>query len=144
MRTTAGVSVKFKSVSLGGLVAVLTLQWMAPAQDDLGRQVQAIFAESCYGCHGAGQQMGNLRLDSNPGKVVIPGDSAHSQLMKRITGAGGLARMPMGGAALSAEKIAVIGKWIDAGAVMPAVQRHWAFIPPVRPVSPSTTQPAWV
>src|ERR1700722_19866628 len=128
---------KLNSAVLGALVAVLTLQWTAPAQNDPGRQVQTIFAESCYGCHGAGQQMGNLRLDSNPGKVIIPGDSANSLLMKRITGAGGLARMPMGGAALSAAKIAVIGKWIDAGATLPAVlretQRHWAFIPPVRP-----------
>src|SRR5580692_13070417 len=107
-------------MGLGGLVAVLMLQFMAPAQEDLGRQAQTIFAESCYGCHGAGQQMGNLRLDSNPGKTVIPGDSANSLLMKRITGAGGLARMPLGGAALSPEKIAAIGKWIDAGAAFPA------------------------
>ena len=136
--------VKFKSVSLGGLAAVLALQWLAPAQEDLGRQAQTIFAESCYGCHGAGQQMSNLRLDTNPGKAVIPGDSANSLLMKRITGAGGLARMPMGGAALSAAKIALIGKWIDAGAVLPTPQRHWAFIPPVRPVTPSTSRPNWV
>src|ERR1700727_2745775 len=91
IRTVAVISMKFKSVGLGGLVAVLTLHWMAPAQTDLGPQGQNIFAESCYGCHGAGQQMGNLRLDANPGKTVIPGDSANSPLMKRITGAGGLA-----------------------------------------------------
>src|ERR1700678_4541946 len=95
IRTTGGMSVKFKSVGLGGLVAVLSLQWMAPAQDDLGRQAQTIFAESCYGCHGAGQQMDNLRLDTNAVKAIIPGDSANSLLMKRITGAGGLARMPL-------------------------------------------------
>ena len=134
------MSVKFKSVGLGGLAAALMLQFMAPAQDDgLGAaRRQAIFAESCYGCHGAGQQMGNLRLDTNPGKAVIPGNSADSLLMKRITGAGGLARMPMGGALLSPAKIALIGKWIDAGAVFPAAQRHWAFVPPVRPAVPST------
>jgi Protein of unknown function (DUF1549)/Protein of unknown function (DUF1553)/Planctomycete cytochrome C len=144
--------VKFKSVILGSLVAGLTLQFMAPAQDDLGRQAQAIFAESCYGCHGAGQQMGNLRLDTNAGKAVIPGDSANSLLMKRITGSGGLARMPLGGTALSAAKIATIGKWIDAGAVLPVPPRHWAFIPPVRPAVPSTAlsaaqstgRPGWV
>jgi hypothetical protein len=137
--------VKLKSVVLAGLVAGLASQRMAPAQDaDLGRQAQAIFAESCYACHGAGQQMGNLRLDSNPGKTVSPGDSANSLLMKRITGAGGLARMPLGGAPLSAAKIAIIAKWIDAGAVLPAPTRHWAFIPPVRPPTPSASRPAWV
>jgi cytochrome c553 len=140
------MSVTFKSVSLGGLVAVLALQWMAPAQDaGLGPQAQAIFSESCYGCHGAGQQMAGLRLDTNPGKVVIPGDAANSLLMKRITGAGGLPRMPLGGAPLSAAKIAVIAKWIDAGAVLPAPQRHWAFIPPVRPPVPEApaSRPVW-
>jgi hypothetical protein len=139
------MSVKIKNVALAGCAALLALQWVAPAQDeDLGRKAQTIFAESCYACHGPGQQMGNLRLDTNASKVIVPGDSANSLLMKRITGAGGLARMPMGGAALSAEKIAAIGKWIDAGAVIPAPRRHWAFIPPVRPAIPSTGRPGWV
>ena len=79
-----------------------------------------------------------------PRKRVIPGDSANSLLMKRITGGGGLARMPLGSPALSAAKIAVIGKWIDAGAVLPTPQRHWAFIPPVRSAPPATSRPAWV
>jgi mono/diheme cytochrome c family protein len=139
------MSVKIKSVGLAGCAAAVALQCVAPAQDqDLGRNAQTIFAESCYACHGPGQQMGNLRLDTNAGKVVIPGDSANSLLMKRITGAGGLARMPMGGAALSPEKIAAIGKWIDAGAAFPAPRRHWAFVPPVRPATPATARPDWV
>ena len=63
---------------------------IASAQDEeLGRKAQAIFAESCYGCHGPGQQMGNLRLDTNAAKVVTPRDSANSLLIKRINGAEG-------------------------------------------------------
>lgn len=120
-----------------GAAAGLALYGMSPADDeDLGPKAQAIFAESCYGCHGPGQQMAHLRLDTGVAGVVSPGDSAGSLLMKRITGAGGLARMPMGGAPLSPEKIALIGKWIDAGARLPAPQRHWAFVPPVRPPVP--------
>ena len=91
---------KLNSAVLGALVAVLTLQWTAPAQNDPGRQVQTIFAESCYGCHGAGQQMGNLRLDSNPGKAVIPGNSADSLLMTgcvRSISTGGLVASPRRG-----------------------------------------------
>src|SRR5579863_1050406 len=125
MRTVAIMPVKIKSLALAGCASLLALQWAAPAQDDeLGHKAQTIFAESCYGCHGSGQQMGNLRLDTNAVKVVTPGDSANSLLVKRITGVGGLARMPMGAAPLSAEKIAIISKWIDTGAVVPAPRKH--------------------
>ena len=137
--------VNFKNVVLAGSVAVLVFQWRAPAQDDsLGRQAQAILAESCYGCHGPGQQMAGLRLDTGARAVVAAGHSADSLLIKRVTGADGLARMPMGAPALSADKIATLAKWIDAGAVLPAPPRHWAFVPPVRPTVPSVSRAAWV
>ncbi|MFN7995566.1 MAG: PSD1 and planctomycete cytochrome C domain-containing protein [Bryobacteraceae bacterium] len=130
---------------LGAIVLVVVFRFGAFAQDEaLGRTAQSIFAESCYGCHGPGQQLGGLRLDTNAGKVVVPGNSADSLLVKRIKGAGGLARMPMGGAPLSPEKIAAIEKWIDAGAVIAKVRRHWAFDAPVRPTIPSVSQPEWV
>jgi cytochrome c551/c552 len=137
--------VNIKNVVLAGSVAVLVFQWRAPAQDDsLGRQAQAILAESCYGCHGPGQQMAGLRLDTGARAVVAAGHSADSLLIKRVTGADGLARMPMGAPALSADKIATLAKWIDAGAVLPAPPRHWAFVPPVRPTVPSVSRAAWV
>jgi mono/diheme cytochrome c family protein len=134
-----------KSLAVVGFVAALLLQWKGSAQDDaLSRQAQAILAESCYGCHGPGQQMAGLRLDTGAQKVVTPGHSADSLLIKRVTGANGQSRMPMGAPALSADKIATLAKWIDAGAVLPAPKRHWAFIPPVRPAVPSSSSPAWV
>jgi mono/diheme cytochrome c family protein len=136
---------KIKRIGLGGCVAALALQWIAPAQDEeLGRKAQAIFAESCYGCHGPGQQLGGLRLDTNAAKVITPRDSANSLLMQRVNGAGGKPRMPMGAAPLSPDKIATLTKWIDAGAALPAPRRHWAFIPPVRPPVPAVSKPNWV
>jgi hypothetical protein len=110
----------------------------------LGRQAQAILAESCYGCHGPGQQMAGLRLDTGARAVVTAGHSADSLLIKRVTGVDGLARMPMGAPALPADKIATLAKWIDAGAVLPAPPRHWAFVPPVRPAVPSVSRTGWV
>jgi hypothetical protein len=139
------MSPSLKSVAVAGCVAALSFQWKGSAQDDaLSRQAQAILAESCYGCHGPGQQMAGLRLDTGAQKVVTPGHSADSLLIKRVTGANGQARMPMGAAALSADKIATLAKWIDAGAVLPTPKRHWAFIPPVRPAVPPSSRPAWV
>lgn len=137
MGATEGTSVRMHWAALGAAGA-LALYGMTPADDeDLGPKAQAIFAESCYGCHGPGQQMAHLRLDTGVAGVVSPGDSAGSLLMKRLTGAGGLARMPMGGAPLAPEKIALIARWIDAGAKLPAPKRHWAFVPPVRPPAPA-------
>jgi hypothetical protein len=139
------MSASIKSVALAGCFAALLFQWRVTAQDDsLGRNAQAILAESCYGCHGPGQQMGGLRLDTDARKVITPGHAANSLLIKRVSGADGLARMPMGAPALSADKIATLAKWIDAGAVLPAPSRHWAFIPPIRPAVPSTSRADWV
>jgi mono/diheme cytochrome c family protein len=137
--------VKINSVAVIASAAVLTLQWRAPAQDDqLARQAQAILAESCYGCHGPGQQLANLRLDTGVAGVVTPGASAASLLIKRVTGTEGLDRMPLGAPALSTDKIATLAKWIDAGAVLPAARRHWAFVPPIRPAVPTTSRNAWL
>ena len=145
MRTNCGMPVNIKNVVLAGSAAVLVFQWRAPAQDDsLGRQAQAILAESCYGCHGPGQQMAGLRLDTGARAVVTAGHSGDSLLIKRVTGADGLARMPMGAPALPADQIATLAKWIDAGAVLPAPARHWAFVPPVRPAVPSVSRADWV
>ena len=139
------MSVNIKKLAVAGSVAVLILQWQAPAQDDaLGRQAQAILAESCYACHGPGQQMAGLRLDTGARAVVTPGHSADSLLIKRINGADGMERMPMSAPPLTAAKIATLAKWIDAGAVLPAPGKHWAFIPPVRPAVPSVSRADWV
>src|SRR5882672_5821841 len=72
---------------------------------DFKRQIEPIFARSCYQCHGAQKAMGQLRLDGKEsalkgglsGAAIVPGDSKRSLLMKRILGAGDEARMPMGG-----------------------------------------------
>ena len=49
-------------------------------------------------------------------KEITPGDSAGSRLIKRVEGAGGENRMPLGGKALEPEQIAILRKWIDEGA----------------------------
>src|SRR5205085_11824136 len=74
------------------------------AQVDFTRDVQPIFAKSCYGCHGANKQMGGLRLDSKAlafaggqsGKSIQPSKAAESTLYQRVAGVGDQARMPMG------------------------------------------------
>jgi len=142
------------------ITAVALATWLAStsrgvAQNpapDYTRDVEPIFAKSCYACHGSKSQQGGLRLDAKAtaltggqsGKVILPGDAAGSLLLKRISSGDDQARMPMGGKPLPPEQIATIKAWIQSGAVWPdasnapaaEIKKHWAFIPPERPAVP--------
>jgi len=130
----------------------------AAGKVDFAAEVQPIFKESCYQCHGPDQQMGQLRLDSKQtalaggqsGKVIQPGDADESVLYQRVAGISDQARMPMGGE-LPPEQIDTIRRWIDQGAEWPeqlsakdaAVQKHWAFVPPGRAGLPEVENKDW-
>jgi mono/diheme cytochrome c family protein len=126
---------------------------IATATPDFVKDIQPIFVQSCYGCHGAKTQMAGMRLDSREivvGKEIKPGDAAASELYQRVAGLGEHARMPLGGK-LEPAQIDLIKRWIDAGAVWPnsadvtsaQIKTHWAFVPPVRPPVPAVTNPNW-
>ena len=128
-------------------------------QVDFARDVQPILLRSCSGCHGSGQQSGQLRLDSKESVfhggaskgVVKPGDPENSPLYQRIAGMGSQPRMPMDGE-LPAEEIALLKRWIEQGASWPdglssaeaAPIPHWAFFPPERPALPAVKDKSWV
>ena len=134
------------------------------ASVDFKRDIEPIFAASCYQCHSAKKAAGQLRLDLKSaaikggisGAVIVPGNSKASILLKRILGEGGEARMPVGGEALKAEQIELIRKWIDEGASWPApeesairnpqsaIPQHWAYVKPVRPALPQVKNFGWV
>jgi len=149
----------------GSLLLLLALTGITPvsaqSKVDFQADIQPVFEKSCGACHSAKAQMGQLRLDAkNPamaggqsGKVIAPGHAADSILFQRVAGLGNQARMPMGGM-LSPGQIEKIRVWINQGAEWPEaynsasapveVKKHWAFIAPVRPVTPKVTQAKWV
>src|ERR1700733_12555080 len=103
---------------------------------DFSKDVQPIFERRCQGCHGATQQMSNLRLDS-PASIARVLDG---KLMERISSTKKGFMMPATGAPLSTEEIGKIKSWIDAGAKFPAVVAksiHWSFQPIQRPAKTS-------
>jgi mono/diheme cytochrome c family protein len=134
-------------------------------QVDFKRQIEPIFARSCYQCHGAKKAMGQLRLDNRElalkgglsGAAIIPGNGRQSLLMKRILGEGNEARMPMGGDPLKAMEIALIRRWIDQGpswgdggtegrrgrGTENVLPKHWAYVKPVRPALPKVKNQSW-
>jgi len=87
---------------------------------DYESQIQPIFNDNCGNCH-LGNSSGGLNLSNYDNlmssDVVIPGDSASSELYDRITreeSASG--DMPPTGS-LSDEEINIIAMWIDEGAL---------------------------
>ncbi len=118
----------------------------AQAKIDFGRDVQPIFKENCYECHGRSQQMRGLRLDRRrdalPNRIgangarIIPGSSPGSLLYRRLTGEAG-SLMPPGGP-LRPEQISIIKAWIHQGAEWPTHCPATKFSPGrIRPSSRS-------
>src|SRR5262245_31246155 len=111
--------------SLWPLLLAGTLGSQTPAAVNFGRDVQPIFRERCYGCHGASQQMQGLRLDRRrfamPNRAganrasIVPGNSAASRVYLKLTGKQTGLHKPTHGP-LSAEEINMIKSWIDQGA----------------------------
>lgn len=86
--------------------------------------VASIFSRSCNKCHSGNKPAQGLRTDSYPGimaggwngSVVVPGNPAKSELVRRIRGTS-TPRMPFKSPVwLSESEMARIEQWIQAGA----------------------------
>ena len=99
------------------------------AKVDYLKQVKPLLSTSCYACHGALKQEGNLRLDTidairkggDNGEAIIIGKSEVSLLISRVSSAAVSERMPPEGEGepLKPSEIALLRAWIDAGAAVP-------------------------
>lgn len=94
-----------------------------PAKDsskiDFAHDIVPLLKARCGECHTNGKYKGSLSLDTREdllrAKVVMPGKSAHSELVKRITSTDEAERMPPKGPPLSPKEIALLKTWIDQG-----------------------------
>ena len=129
----------------------------APPVDFAG-SVYPIFERSCLDCHGAKQQLANLRLDGKDAAMkggwsgaVIQPHNAKSLLVARIAGDSMGPQMPMSEDPLSEQEISTIRAWIEQGADWPedagvkqaVVKKHWAYQRPILPLPPLTSNPKW-
>jgi len=133
------------------LAAALTClsAFCSHAAVDFRHDVRPILADTCYKCHGpdANTRKADLRLDQRAGvlgeeasaDLIHKNDAEHSELFRRIATSDqdDLMPPPETGLTLTSEQIATLRQWIDEGAHWPEDDRHWAFIPPVRPEPPS-------
>ena len=121
---------------------------------DFSRSIQPILVDRCYSCHGPDKQKGGLRLDrqadamkgGDSGKVIQPGRSDQSLLIRYVAGLDPETVMPPKGDRLTTNQVGLLRGWIDAGADWPEATltsqsagtvSHWAFQAPLRPIVPS-------
>jgi len=168
LERVAGRSECYRATLVTATVLVVSLSLAHPARSaesaaerpkvDFARQVQPIFIEHCYACHGPDKQESGLRLDvpssalkgGDSGALLVAGKSKDSELFKRIATADDDERMPPAKAnakPLTSEQMELITRWIDEGAVWPEGRgngsTHWAYQPIQRPDPPTVKNPAW-
>jgi mono/diheme cytochrome c family protein len=122
---------------------------------DFARDIEPIFANRCYECHGEKKTKSGFRLDSkarafqggDSGKpLLIPGKSSQSQIILRVAGLVSSDEiMPATGERLTMRQIALLEAWIDQGATWPETVKktHWAYVKPVRPALPKVKHSRW-
>jgi len=126
---------------------------------DFAGDVQPILTARCVECHGPKKQENGLRLDhgaaivrgGDSGPAVVAGKSGESLLIQAVLGTSdGVSQMPLKKPPLGEKEVAVLRRWIDAGAIVPADSvaeakrsSHWSFQQPGRPAMPRLVDSAW-
>jgi len=119
---------------------------------DFAKEVYPLLAQRCFQCHGNKKHEGGLRLDlrsaalrgGDSGKIILPGKSTESDLLKRVRSSDADEQMPPKGKRLTGEEISRLQRWIDQGANWPDAlagketkSDHWAFQTIQRPTLPA-------
>jgi hypothetical protein len=108
------------------LVVLSGMQMSSSLADDARptdwEDVSPIFTKYCINCHSSHGAALGLRLDSYNaalagsvrGAVLLPGNPANSELVRRVRGES-VPRMPFLGYPLEQDEIELIERWIDGG-----------------------------
>ena len=127
-------------------------QVAALGEIDFNFHVRPILSQNCFQCHGPDEatREADLRLDTPEGAMALrdsipaitPGAPEQSLLFVRVNSADPEEIMPPVDShkSLTPLEIAILQKWIQQGGVY---KKHWAFIPPERPATPTTKLKRW-
>ena len=139
---------------IGIIASIYATCVYAQAEDGVqfGRDIRPIFSDVCFQCHGPDSESreAELRLDIRESvfanrvgpRLIVPGQPAQSELIRRITSSDPDVRMPPHdtGRQLSTDQVDAITRWVKQGAPW---QEHWAFVAPRRPKLPQSKNPDW-
>jgi cytochrome c553 len=110
---------QFPIVLLTLAVTVAPAAAQAPKKTDFAHDVVPVLKARCAKCHTNGTYKNGLSFDTRAellkAKVAVPGKSAESEIIKRLTHTDPEMRMPPTGDPLSKKEIAILAKWIDDG-----------------------------
>ncbi|MGE0606314.1 MAG: c-type cytochrome domain-containing protein [Pirellulales bacterium] len=112
------------------------------------QHVWPILKRHCWGCHSAGDSQGGLKLDAfadvtrggDSGPLFVPGKPAESLLMEMVLGEP--PAMPKNQPRLSVEKVELLRRWIELGAIddsPPGAAELAVQIPVVYKYAPAVT-----
>ncbi len=144
--------------ALNLIMSTWLLMVSATAQEtrppEAGLEAAAILEQRCVACHAAGRAMGGVRFDDRASALakgasglaaIVPGQPDASELLRRVTAAEPRRRMPLGQKALEPAQVAVLEKWVRAGAPWPSAKRtatlHWAYRPLMKVAPPAAGHP---
>jgi len=135
------------------LPALLTSATRAADPVDFNRDIRPILSGRCFKCHGpdAESREAGLRLDVRKGAVkeldsgmpaITPGKADESELIRRVASDDEFVRMPPPGHGepLAESEVALLRRWIDAGA---NYEKHWSYKKPQRPALPAVSSRHW-
>ncbi len=139
------------AILLLGSVSIHAIE-SQPENLQYNRDIRPILSHACFTCHGpdAAARKAELRLDVRADTLretasgalpIVPSKATASALIQRISSADLSQRMPPEGhAALTAEQIETLTRWINQGA---EYQQHWAFITPTQVKIPTVNNQRW-
>lgn len=121
--------------------AVASVRADGPEKIDFAHDVFPLLKARCAECHTNGKYKGGFSLDNRADAVksgLVPGKSAGSEFLKRITSGDKQIRMPPKGDALTAKEITVLKAWVDQGLPWePGVSfKGQSYTPPLKPRRP--------
>ena len=114
------------------------------------RDIRPLLHARCSECHGATQQKAGLRFDQKSAamKVIVPGKSSDSEIIRRIISTDKTEMMPPLGERLTSREIALLKTWIDTGANWPETEmtvaeakradKTWWSLQPLKTIEPPT------
>ncbi|MBI5773523.1 MAG: PSD1 domain-containing protein [Verrucomicrobia bacterium] len=111
---------------------------------NFSRDILPILSDNCFHCHGPDEKAreAKLRLDTQEGAlrtkdpVIVPGNSAKSELVRRITtkDEDDVMPPPKSNRKITPQQIELLKRWVDSGAPW---GKHWAYEIPQRPPVPA-------
>jgi hypothetical protein len=132
----------------GCLVFCLCLAFSATGAQQItyNRDIRPILSDDCFHCHGPDQKTrkGKFRLDVSEDAVakraIVPGKPQESALIDRIFARNPDDVMPPPEAhkTLTLAQKELLRRWIAGGA---KYEKHWAYVPPVKPFTPPSKNP---